>query len=242
MKGFIIYLPKYKDSVKYAVELKDRLIETGVDATLFEGTYGDETDEIFAKENRTLQIIYYHDWKLDENEIRPGVKGCFHSHYRLWQKCVELDEPILIFEDDLELKKPFLPVEWEDVLIMSFGGDWWPYQEPLDDYKQYLDTDMSVPPKAIEYTGICAPGLVAYGIKPKAAKILVDEYKNGYAPADHAVLASLVKIQMHNHLMGQPHFETKESLTKKKTEDWEKKNEGIVGNLLKKVGKLSKIF
>jgi hypothetical protein len=32
--------------------------------------------------------------------LRPGVLGCFYSHYRLWQKCIDLNEPIFIFEDD----------------------------------------------------------------------------------------------------------------------------------------------
>ena len=37
--------------------------------------------------------------------LRPGVIGCFYSHYRLWQKCIELDEPILVFEDDVIFDK-----------------------------------------------------------------------------------------------------------------------------------------
>jgi len=31
---------------------------------------------------------------------RPGVVGCFYSHYALWNKCIELGEPIMIFEDE----------------------------------------------------------------------------------------------------------------------------------------------
>ena len=33
----------------------------------------------------------------------PGEAGCYASHYLLWQKCVELDRPIVILEDDFEL-------------------------------------------------------------------------------------------------------------------------------------------
>ena len=32
---------------------------------------------------------------------RPGVIGCFYSHYNLWKKCIELEQPIMIFEDDV---------------------------------------------------------------------------------------------------------------------------------------------
>jgi len=32
--------------------------------------------------------------------LSPGEKGCYASHYRLWQKCVELGEAIVVIEDD----------------------------------------------------------------------------------------------------------------------------------------------
>lgn len=38
--------------------------------------------------------------------LTPGEKGCYASHYLLWKKCVELNEPILILEDD------FLPTKY----------------------------------------------------------------------------------------------------------------------------------
>lgn len=33
-------------------------------------------------------------------EITPGEVGCFASHRRLWQQCVERREPVMIMEDD----------------------------------------------------------------------------------------------------------------------------------------------
>ncbi|MCE9935580.1 glycosyltransferase family 25 protein [Aeromonas salmonicida] len=43
--------------------------------------------------------------------LTPGEKGCYASHFLLWEKCVELNEPILILEDD------FLPTQYfEEVL------------------------------------------------------------------------------------------------------------------------------
>lgn len=38
--------------------------------------------------------------------LTPGEKGCYASHYLLWEKCIELNEPIMILEDD------FLPTEY----------------------------------------------------------------------------------------------------------------------------------
>src|SRR5690606_11229242 len=35
--------------------------------------------------------------------LTPGEVGCFASHYLLWQRCVERNEPIIVMEDDVEL-------------------------------------------------------------------------------------------------------------------------------------------
>ena len=32
--------------------------------------------------------------------LSPGQKGCYVSHYCLWEKCIEIDRPIIILEDD----------------------------------------------------------------------------------------------------------------------------------------------
>ncbi|WP_252832484.1 glycosyltransferase family 25 protein [Helicobacter bizzozeronii] len=36
-----------------------------------------------------------------------GELGCYASHYLLWQKCIQLHEPIAILEDDVHLKSHF---------------------------------------------------------------------------------------------------------------------------------------
>jgi glycosyl transferase, family 25 len=45
--------------------------------------------------------------------VMPGTKftkgsiGCAVSHFRLWQQCIEKDEPILVFEDDAAVRDDF---------------------------------------------------------------------------------------------------------------------------------------
>ncbi|BEK18979.1 hypothetical protein B11051_06340 [Campylobacter coli] len=41
-------------------------------------------------------------------ELSDGEKACFASHYKLWQECVKIDEPIIILEDDVEFSDEFL--------------------------------------------------------------------------------------------------------------------------------------
>jgi len=40
-------------------------------------------------------------------DFLPGEIGCFASHYRLWEKCVAAQEPLVILEDDVDLSDDF---------------------------------------------------------------------------------------------------------------------------------------
>nr|WP_257874378.1 glycosyltransferase family 25 protein [Helicobacter sp. 11S02596-1] len=37
----------------------------------------------------------------------PGELGCFASHYLLWEKCVQINESIIVLEDDIEILPNF---------------------------------------------------------------------------------------------------------------------------------------
>ena len=39
---------------------------------------------------------------LTGHRLTPGELGCFASHYTLWLSCVELRQPLLILEDDID--------------------------------------------------------------------------------------------------------------------------------------------
>ena len=39
--------------------------------------------------------------------ITPGMTGCFLSHRRCWERCVALDQDLLVFEDDIMLEADF---------------------------------------------------------------------------------------------------------------------------------------
>lgn len=127
----------------------------------------------------------------------PGVQGCFYSHYSLWQKCVDLDEPIMIFEDDVKVYRNFSTVDWEDVLIIALGK-----QTYLSDpWKGYLENPVDTP-KAIPWRNYSMPGCVGYAIKPHAARRLLKFYRPYWYPADNAINSSLCQIQILTHQMG----------------------------------------
>lgn len=75
--------------------LKDRL-----EFIFFEAVDGDGGEK-FAKFHPTWAKY------LNGRELSSGKKGCFASHYQLWQKCIKLDEDIFVLEDDVEFSKAF---------------------------------------------------------------------------------------------------------------------------------------
>lgn len=220
MKTFIIHLSRIESSHKSALDVKESLEKVGINAELFEGSYGDEARQIYLQNER-----FCHPWGLKgpgrplSQEYRdecliPGIIGCFDSHYRLWELCVELDEPIMIFEDDVIIYRPYYDIEWKDVLSVAFS-----HEKKMLKYQKYLD-DPQGEYQAVHYGQSTMPGNGGYAIKPHAAKILVDEYKNSLLPADNAINQYLVKIQIHSHMMGRARSKSEGNISLIRTKTW----------------------
>ncbi len=56
-----------------------------------------------------LSILDMYDDGLSQayrsKSLTKGQIGCYASHYLLWQKCVELNKPIIVIEDDIAIDK-----------------------------------------------------------------------------------------------------------------------------------------
>jgi GR25 family glycosyltransferase involved in LPS biosynthesis len=215
MDAYVIGLSKIPSSNTSAKRVIADLRQFGINAHFWEGTYGNRAVEIFKKENRELQPTSFKGNPVDDDYIkscsRPGVMGCFHSHYRLWQKCNALNEPILIFEDDVIFEREFIPIDWEDVLLVATGKK----VHESDYYKEKLYNPVG-PAEAVRFKGKVMPGAVGYALSPQGAAKLVKHYKHYYLPADNAMNMSVVNLQCHNYLMGRAATEIdgKKSLTK----------------------------
>jgi GR25 family glycosyltransferase involved in LPS biosynthesis len=201
MRSFIIHLSKIESSLTTALNLKRQLEEFNMPVELFEGTYGNDAVQMMKDEPRQLHhigikgTINPYDESLNKM-MSPGVKGCFYSHYRLWQNCVDLNEPIIIWEDDIVLSRSFLPIDWTDVLILALGH---PGKSPR--YMHFL-TDPEGEPRPEIYKQSSMPGCCGYAIKPHAAKRLLEIYNKTFLPADNAINVHHVKLEIHSHLMG----------------------------------------
>jgi glycosyl transferase family 25 len=213
MKSFIIHLSKIPSSLDSALQLQRDLKSIDIDAELFEGTYGSDAEELIKKENRTVHNINFKGNEIDERGIikatRPGVIGCFYSHYRLWKKCAELNETLCIFEDDVKIIRPLIPIKFEDILVTVLGA------KKNKKYIHYLQ-DPQGDPAAEEYYNSSMPGTPGYMITPQGAEKLLNCYKNTFLPSDNAINTSVVNIKIHNYLIGEANLE-KKSLTKATT-------------------------
>lgn len=214
-RAFVIGLSNIPSSNDSSKKVVNTLKEYGLDASHWEGTYGNKAPKIFEKEKRELAPISFKGNPIDDDYkkscSRPGVMGCFHSHYRLWQKCLALNEPILIFEDDVIFYRNFIPVEWQDVLLLATGKS----VHENEFYKEKLENP-SGEPEAVKFKGKVMPGAVGYGLTPAGAEKLVTAYSHYYLPADNAMNMTVVSLQCHNYLMGRAATDGdgKKSLTK----------------------------
>ena len=202
MKAYIIHLSKIESSLNSGLRLQKQLDSFDIKNELFEGSYGDIAKAHYDEIGRE-----HHPWtfkgpnallpeEFKQKQSSPGIIGCFDSHYRLWQKCVELNKPIMIFEDDADVIRPYQPVEFNDVLSLVFS-----HKKKMNKYIEYLENPKGTP-AAVPYKPASMPGNAGYAIKPHAAKILVDVYKNSFLPADNAINQHHVRIQIHNYMMG----------------------------------------
>jgi glycosyl transferase family 25 len=128
MKSFIIRLSDYPNSVKWAEQTYSSALNYGWTINYFEGINGINT----SLEEHDLFVNLKHK-KSKISFLRPGTLGCFLSHYYLWKKAIELNEPICILEHDAIIHASFPKIEFEDVYKFVKGpaakkiyiGDWW---------------------------------------------------------------------------------------------------------------------
>jgi GR25 family glycosyltransferase involved in LPS biosynthesis len=225
MRAYVIILSKIPSSQETGIKVYNQLKDYGLDARLHEGTYGDRAQKIFDKEGRQLHHTSFKGNPVDDEyrelATRPGVMGCFHSHYKLWQTCVRLNEPILIFEDDVIFERGWSPVEWNDVLLVATGKSVY----KTDWYAEKLYNPVGEP-TAVPLNRKVMPGAVGYGLTPIGAAKLTEFYKTSFLPADNAMNAAVVDLQCHTHLMGRAALaeDGKKSLTKSKVWDKVKKS------------------
>lgn len=194
MKHYIIRLKQNKFSCEIADACVDRAKQFGIDLEYFDGVYGIEGNDVFTKHGVKKFP------KFIKKEL-PGRIGCAASHYLLWKRCLELNEPLLILEQDGYQIRP-LPLDIEDnfteviKLDRCFPrGANMKYDDCCRECHDEKYNDYAWPPEALEKAlpkSHKAPfgmpyfrGAWSYIIKPAGAKKVTDMFEQeGWVPAD----------------------------------------------------------
>ena len=174
---------------------KEKVVESELRDYIHEDLW-EEFSNKYNWQKLTSKKPWGEHWPLDKI-TRPGVIGCFYSHYTLWKHCIDLNEPIIILEDDVKLFRSYQPVDWDDILILSLGK--FAFKE--EPYKTYLESPTGAP-QARPWRNFSMPGTSGYAIKPHIASRLVRFYRKWYCPSDNAINENLANIEIHNHLIG----------------------------------------
>ena len=92
---------------------------------------------------------------------RPGAQGCWLSHFALWQRCVDTQQPAVILEHDALVTAP------------------WP--EDLDIDTQLIKLYNSAECKVNPRFGLWSKGSHAYTVTPQQARVLIADAQRGQA-------------------------------------------------------------
>jgi len=199
MKTFIIYNSSNPVSVKNSsLCLKSFKPFSSWKPSLFDGCTPKDLEYL---DNRYKLKNDRANHQID-NPLYKSKKACFYSHFKLWLKCIEINEPIAILEHDTYCAGD-LPVDFYFDSIVQFSAEsifnsFGIYKDAKTIYKTLnpgLHSMTLMPP--LKRWGQCIAGNTAYGITPNAAKILVDDcFTNGWQQNDLLMNVKLCKIEM----------------------------------------------
>jgi GR25 family glycosyltransferase involved in LPS biosynthesis len=93
MKSYIITLKGHELSERVSKECVTQAAKFNIDVTVFDAIWGKDYLEHLASTGLKLG-------RVKKSRMDLGHYGNFFSHYYLWQKCLELNEPLIILEHD----------------------------------------------------------------------------------------------------------------------------------------------
>lgn len=197
MRTFIIRLEENEHSCKMAQECYNQAIKFGLQPEFFKAINGHNAEYHYK------QTGIVKKGKFKKN--RPGVAGCFFSHFYLWERCIKLNEPIIVLEHDgyfiRKLPKNIL-TQFTDVLKLDRLDPYnKKYNSKLDNEQQYdiiVENYLNPSPKNLKKHNIenYFKGAYSYVLKPSGAEKLVFSSKTyGHRPADQQINDRLLELK-----------------------------------------------
>ncbi len=168
MNIFVISLTSSIDRQEF---IKKQMDELDIPFHFFDAVSVDSPEfSIYQQRTAPDKIQKQKGYQLTKTEI-----ACFASHYKLWGKCVELNEPIIILEDNAVLSHHFqtiihhqqLPslIEQFKFILLSVKPDGkFPVLQTLDEQHQLIYDGKPI--KTVY-------GTTGYAISPATASVLI---------------------------------------------------------------------
>lgn len=181
-KAFVITLKDHEISLKQQKDCFDSAAIHDWNVEIFWGVNG-----------RTLTEK---DW--ERVQVKPitekmGQRGCWFSHFLLWQKCLELNEPIIVLEHDAVIQKKWEPLEIGDSLVKL--------------HRHYRKDPMSHKWNH-PVTGRWSPSTHAYCLTPEHATILIQASRSiGCYNADVFMGDKIISVK----LLGDPELVSRQN-------------------------------
>lgn len=205
MKVFVIHT-HHLASIKYAKQALDSFKGfKGWEPSLFEGVTLDTLPKYEKKYPLKLKVPgraveYQHHRRFKVK------KCCSYNHYRLFKKCVDLNETIAIIEHDSHCISDWLDYSFDDVLVMNSESAL--NQEVLKPVSHLNTVPMNgihdICFEGLKYNKIdpalkgkyIVPGTAAYAITPQGAEKMINVYETiGWDQSDFIINTGYVRIQ-----------------------------------------------
>jgi hypothetical protein len=182
MKKFVINLPKRHERKEHFLKvnyfLKDVNFIQALDTTNL------TLNELLSNGCDTDR--YYRN-PYTNKKMTKGYIGCTISHYTAWKTCIELNEPIMVFEDDAIVFENLYDENKYTEILKTYNFLYLGRIENQANDVKIVDDDFEIP--AYPYN------LHAYALTPEAAKILVEtDILSRIIPPDEYVPTMLGKL------------------------------------------------
>lgn len=206
IRSYIIRLKHNSFSNCLAAEAYNAAKKLNYDVNYFEGIYDPKQIARLFLDNH---LVVHSDNQMKETW---GTRGCFASHYTLWQQCANTNEPMVIMEHDgLPIRNPKDLIDSVEhachldhhIPFNSADGD--ESERHFDYYdrvvtEQFDDGVESYPKNSFygqqTFTGSFFRHAYGYILKPEGAKRLIEfVYQNGVFQADQCLCENAIHIQ-----------------------------------------------
>ena len=154
--------------------------------------YGeDETLEIFSAVDRFCAEAFFVGHGLSwisrgRTSVREAAMGCFASHFSLWLKCMELNEPIIILEHDVVFVSKVPTLRFRHIASLSQCEAWDAMSKVKAGYRENTEN---------YYPFSYMKGAGAYAITPDGARLLVNDARSGVTfGTDNFIRKNVVSI------------------------------------------------